>query len=380
MLARAPETLAVSGDLSLLDRAIETLPDRPAIFLIRPREGAAPYLARTNLLRRRLRRLLKDRPQPSKLLNLRGVAERIEYWLTGSQLEASLLIYDLARRHFPDSYLKILKLRMPPYVKIILGNPFPRSHITTRLTNSPAVFYGPFRNRSLADQFHGELLGLFQMRRCEADLTPSPDFPGCIYGEMNMCLRPCQQAVTGEEYASEIHRVTEFLSTDGKSLLGTVAAARDRFSAELDFEAAAQQHKRLEKIQQALKLRDELARDIAGLDGVAVTRSVAPNSVELWFVLQGCWQASRRLSFEVVEGKPAPLDHKLREIVADLAREAFPPRLAAHERQERLALLARWFYSSWREGEWLGFDGLDSVPYRKLVRAISRVAAESHAG
>jgi hypothetical protein len=43
------------------------------------------------------------------------------------------------------------------------------------------------------------------------------------------------------------------------------------------------------------------------------------------------------------------------------------------ERQEYLALLARWYYSSWRDGEWLAFDSYDDIPYRKLVNAVSRV-------
>lgn len=355
------------------DAAIEALENQRAVFLIWPRDGA-PYLAKTGQLRRRLLRLLRERAHTSKLLNLRGVATRIEYWLTGSQLESSLLHYALARRHFAENYLKLLKLRMPPYVKMIPGNPFPRSQVSTRLASAPALYYGPFRNRSMAEEFHNEFLGLFQMRRCEADLEPSPDFPGCIYGEMNMCLRPCQQVVSQQEYASEIRRVTAFLSSDGKSLLSTIAAARDRCSAELDFEEAARQHKRFEKIQQVLKLRDELARDIDRLHGVAVTRSIAPNSVELWFVLAGGWQSPRRLSFEVVEGKPASLDHKLHEIAANLT----PGKIAAHERQEQLALLARWFYSSWREGDWISFEDLANLPYRKLVRAVSRVAGEAH--
>ena len=44
------------------------------------------------------------------------------------------------------------------------------------------------------------------------------------------------------------------------------------------------------------------------------------------------------------------------------------------ERQEYLAILARWYYSSWRDGEWFAFDSLENLPYRKLVHAISRVA------
>jgi hypothetical protein len=44
------------------------------------------------------------------------------------------------------------------------------------------------------------------------------------------------------------------------------------------------------------------------------------------------------------------------------------------ERQESLALIARWYYSTWRDGEWLAFDDFSAIPYRKLVNAISRVA------
>ena len=41
------------------------------------------------------------RDRVSSVLNLRGVAERIEYWLTGSQLESSLLYLELAADPFP---------------------------------------------------------------------------------------------------------------------------------------------------------------------------------------------------------------------------------------------------------------------------------------
>jgi excinuclease ABC subunit C len=70
------------------------------------------------------------------------------------------------------------------------------------------------------------------------------------------------------------------------------------------------------------------------------------------------------------EGKAVSLDHKLRETIAALDT----PKRSMRERQEYLALLARWFYSSWRDGEWLPFESVEDVPYRKLVNAISRVA------
>jgi excinuclease UvrABC nuclease subunit len=162
----------------------------------------------------------------------------------------------------------------------------------------------------------------------------------------------------------------DFLRTGGRSLLEAIANSRDRLSEETMFEEAARQHKRFEKVQETLKLRDELACDVERLNGVAVTQSVAANAVELWFVRDGAWLGARRLDFEVQEGKPVSLDQKLRETFAAVE----PRALTAGERREYLALLARWYYSTWRDGEWLAFENYDEIPYRKLVNAVSRVA------
>jgi len=365
----AMTAIEVSEDLSGLDEAIAQVPNSPAVFLLWPREGD-PYLAKTTLLRRRLLRLLKTREKPSRLLNLRHAVRRIEYTLTGSTFESAILMYEQARHLFPKTYLEAVKLRMPTYVKLVMGNEFPRSQLTTHLGRGPALYYGPFRSRATAERFESQFLDLFQMRRCQEDLAPSPAHPGCIYGEMSMCLRPCQQVVGRDEYLHEVARVAEFLKTDGHSLLDTIGRARERYSEEMMFEEAARQHKRFEKVQEVLKLRDELAREVDGLHGVAITASAAPNAVELWIVREGYWQAGRRLSFEVQEGRPVSLDGKLREVFAGPAVRQLPTR----ERQEYLALLARWYYSSWREGEWLSIESFESLPYRKLVHAVSRVA------
>ena len=366
---QSPNNIEAGEDLAALDEAIAQVPNSPAVFLLWLREGD-PYLAKTTLLRRRLLRLLRERDKPSRLLNLRHTVCRIEYYLTGSAFESSIRMYELARRHFPNTYLDLLRLRMPTYVKLVLTNEFPRSQLTTHLGRAPALYCGPFRSRASAEKFESQFLDLFQMRRCQEDLAPSPDHPGCIYGEMGMCLRPCQQVVSRDEYLHEVGRVADFLKTDGRSLLDTISHTREQFSEELLFEEAARQHKRYEKVQDVLKLRDGLARDIDRLDGVALTPSAEPNAVSLWIVREGHWQLPQRLSFEVQEGRPVSLDGRLRQVLGGQTMR----RLAMRERQEHLALLARWFYSTWRDGEWLDIESFDNLPYRKLVHAVSRVA------
>jgi excinuclease ABC subunit C len=363
--------IEAGGDLAQLDAAIESLPNQPAVFVLWPKEGQ-PYLSKTGLLRRRLLRLLKEREKPSRMLNLRHTIARIEYRLTGSAFESGVVQYEQARRLFPENYLEVVKLRMPPYVKIILANEFPRSHITTHLTRTAGLYFGPFRSRASAERFEAQFLDLFQMRRCQEDLVPAPEHPGCIYGEMGMCLRPCQQVVGPAEYGAEVERVVEFLRTDGRSLVDAITHSRDRLSEEMMFEEAARQHKRLERVLDVLGLRDDLARDVDRLSGVAITRSLAPEAVEMWFVRDGNWHAPRRFTFDVPEGKAVSLDRKLRETFADLTAR----KLTVRERQEYLALLARWYYSSWRDGEWMALDTAE-LPFRKLVNAVHRVAKRS---
>ncbi len=359
----ARQTLEVAASL---DADLEAIPNRPAVFLVWAASGR-PYLARTGVLRRRLKRLLGPRESPGRLLHLRAVAVRVDYWLTASRLAAGLLHYDLARTHFPDDYDKQVKLRWPAYLKLLESNEFPRTTITTRLSGS-GLQIGPFPNRAAAEQFEQGVLDFFQVRRCQDDLAPSPSHPGCMYGEMNRCLRPCQQAVSPAEYGSEVRRLRAFLETNGQSLRDSVAQARDRLSEMLEFEEAARQQQRLVRIGQVLQLKDELATSLEHLNGVAVLPSAEAASVDLRFLLGGVWLPACEFSTAASAETMIPLDRRLKELAATL----IPAKVTARVRQEHLALLSRWYFSSWRDGEWLAFESLDRLPYRKLVNAISR--------
>src|ERR1700691_3702345 len=290
--------LAIPEDPTEFDRVLEALPNRQAVFLLWRGRGK-PYLARTNVLRKRLKRMLG---------NLRGTVQRIEYQFTGSRLAAQFLVLELARKYLGAGYRNDIRLRLPPYVKLILSNQFPRTQLTTHIGRARAVYFGPFRNRSTAARFESEFLDLFQLRRCQEDLDPRPDHPGCIYGEMGRCLRPCQQAVGIDEYRGEAERVAEFLRTGGKSLTGLAEGARERLSTEMDFEGAALMHQRYQRVQDVLGLRDEMARDVDRLNAIAIapapglSSSTAPDAVELGWLREGSWQGFSRIEFSPADG------------------------------------------------------------------------------
>lgn len=337
--------------------------NRPSVFLIHLDSGQ-PYLARTNQLKRRLTRLLGG----SKLLDLSKIAREIEIWYTPAKLEQWLVFYQLAKQYFPETYRKVVRLPSPSYVKLLLSNAFPRTLVTSRVAGKESVFYGPFRSRAEAERWEAEMLDFFQVRRCEEDLDPNPDHPGCMYGEMNQCLRPCQLVVSANEYASEVKRVEQFLETNGASLADAIGHARERASENLEFEEAARQHRRLEKLEALLRSASEITGNIRHTNGVSAVRHGA--GVDLWFLLEGVWADPVRLEMSTHSGES--MDRRLREVVA--AIEVRKP--ALKEREEHLALLARWYFSTWRDSDWLPFPSREEVPYRKLVRAISK--AMSH--
>jgi excinuclease ABC subunit C len=346
---------------------LESIPDRPAVFLLWAGQGA-PYLARTALLRRRLKRLISNRERLSSVLDLRGIVERIEYWPTGSQLESALIHLDLAKQHFPGDVERVTRLKPPVFLRLTLDNPFPRTMLTTRLGRG--LYYGPFASRTAAERFQNEMLDLFQLRRCEENLAPAPDHPGCIYGEMNKCLRPCQQVVSIEEYRHEAGRVEQFLRTEGASLQESAEVARDQASASMQFEEAEHMHQRLTRIEEVRSRAGDLARVLDRLAGVAVLPSAEPQTVELLFLAGGRWLVPRPFSLS----ETASMDKRLRELSEGISQGATPD---ISPDVDHLAVLVRWYGSSWRDGEWIGFDSLEKIPYRKIVNAVARVASRA---
>ncbi len=333
--------------------------------------GGVPHLGWTANLRRRLTRLLvrSSSPHDSLAMRIRQSVTSIECWATGSKLEASLLMYQLAKVYFPDDYPKRLRLRMPWFVGLTENDRFPRLTLVNRISRNSASLFGPFSNRESAERYEQELLGLFQIRRCTEVLAPHPEHPGCIYGEMKQCLRPCQCVVTEQEYASESKRVGEFLATNGRSAIAVLSAARDRACEGTDFEQAAQIHKRMEKVNGAAAARDEVIRQVQEFNGVALTRDVQPRHFRLWPMFNGFWQEPVSLHFSPQESHARSLDHELREqLSASLANAR-----CEGKRVEDLALFSRWYYSSWRDGHWFDFRSLSDLNYRRLVREISKM-------
>jgi hypothetical protein len=394
------------------------LPASAAVFALRGEpDGAEAYISKTANLRRRARRLLASAVQPPapsptpvspdasastlakpdvalRRLNLRHRVHWLEYTPTGSDFESGFLLYQLLRRQFPQAYEKRLRLRPAPLLRLILENRYPRLVVTARIGSlrGKSAYYGPFPTRAAAEKFSSDALDFFKVRRCTEELNPDPVFPGCIYSEMKMCLAPCFRGCTDEDYAAEVSRLEQFLSSGGRSLLHAVAAERERASQALEFEAAAAMHARFEKVQALMRELPEIVHRLDQLRGVVIQPSAQPGSVAL-FKIEGATildpitftpagtNPVAEASGPPNHPRPAELKIKTPHSIEARATEALastaPARAkSAQELMEHLSILKRWHYRSSKLGELFLADDKGELPMRRIVRGISRVLKE----
>jgi excinuclease ABC subunit C len=385
-----------------LPAVLDSLPPQPAVFVLHPHAAAAspsPYLARTQDLHRRLARLLSRPQKTSRMLNLREFTARIEYQPVGSSFEAQWLLYLLNRHYYPRQYRERLRLRPPALLKLNLSNRFPRCYPTRRLSEDGALYYGPYPTQVAAERFASEFLDFFKIRRCVEELDPDPAHPGCIYSQLKMCLAPCFAGCTDDEYQQEVQRVVEFLDAQGRPLLRSLEAERTEASEALEFEQAAKIHRRIEKVNEVLRQKSELVRNLCDLHAVVVQRGAEPKSINFFRVCGGEIRGPAALALDENVPTPIPLDKQLHGLLDSLLPHAVgaaperppgadsmpqssaePLRLRGHPASlppwDHLSLLARWYYSSFREGELVMLNPGQDIPHTRLIRICRKLLTD----
>ena len=378
------------------------LPAKPGVFLLEMADAsAAPYLAQTADIRRAAERLLREPEAGSKRLNLRSVAARIRYRVTGSKFERSFTLYDQTRALFPQRYRDRLRLRPPALLKVNLRNSYPRCYVTRRISADQGFYFGPFPSRKAADSFNEGVLDLFKIRRCQIKIRRDPTFPGCVYSEMKMCMAPCFGGCTKEEYDADVVSLVSMLDTRGAALVDPLETERDAASEALDFERAAGFHKRIENIKTALRPLPDVARRIDELDAVILQRGATEKAILVFPLVGGVLAEPVLLNFGELANEPRSAEAIFRQALQpettpaiseataeqanpqavelgagesmELMREAYGLREAPAELSEHLSLVTRWFFSKPREGEILFREG--EWPYRRILRACNRLLA-----
>jgi excinuclease ABC subunit C len=393
------------------DEILRSIPAQSGVFaLCGARAEDAPYLTHTTDLRRRMRRLLDPPESQSKRLNLREKVARIEYCLTGSRFESSLVLYDATAALFGHiEARRRLKLHTPYFLRITLHNEFPRVYATNKLSKRGlSEMYGPFPSRLAAERYCDAVLDLFKLRRCHEDLHPFPEHPGCVYGEMNKCIEPCKQACTTEQYSAETAAVKHFFDTRGENMIISIGLEREEASSAMKFERAAALHAQWQKVKSVQALADWLIRPVPKLRAVIVQHAspVAEHheDASLFLLEGGCLIGPERMSTLGVRAvreqtsvgsslfaqplmlQAVPLEGDVTDDPANSPEQRAIHAIAALTKRvdacsdiallsDHLSLFRRWYYrpEKQRYGEIFLPNDDGSWPIRRILRGAARM-------
>ena len=210
---------------------------------------------------------------------------------------------------------------------------------------------------------------------------------------MKMCLAPCFAGCTAEEYAREVSQVVEFLSSGGASLSQELTRERETASSELDFERAAAQHRRLEKVDAVRRGMPEFVRRLDRLDAVILERASEKNTIAAFLVRAGRIADPFLLRFDELASQPRSAEEILRGVLQPADGIAGGAVAKSDRRSSHRRIRRRWGRRSgargpsglsWRVGFMAGRAKVNSSaqkrrpdgwPYRRMLRACARLLA-----
>ncbi len=350
------------------------IPKGPGVYAFRNSKQIV-HLSWSAQLHTRIARLLSRTDAANRSLGsrMREAGFVLHCWPTSSRLESSLVMYEVLRSAGLVDFRKRLRLRQPWFVALTTRETFPRLSVVNRMPSGNEPVFGPFQFRDGAQRYADEVLGCFQIRRCADVLVPDPSHPGCMYGEIRQCLRPCQKAVTEAEYVAEVQRVYSFLSTNGDSDLRALSKARDEAARTLQFEEAADLHKTIAKLKEIGRQRDELVCDARSLSGIALTKGGTANSFRLWPMVNGLWHEPEEITVQE-DDTPEAVADRVQPSVSRLTTQDLE---LAGDAADHLAILVRWYHSSWRDGQWYPLGSGIKPSVRRISKAALRMLREN---
>lgn len=223
-----------------LQEKIRTLPTSPGVYLYKNALGEVIYVGKAKNLRARVRSYLLAASQANvKTGSLMREAVDLDYILVANEHEALALENNLIKQRKPRFNVLLRDDKTYPYVKLTLGERFPRVFVTRRLHKDGSAYYGPFFPGNLAYRIVELIHRSFLIPSCRVDLTRYHARP-CLQYYIKRCLGPCVEALTTPETYREAVRDAQMFLEGRSAELERSLEERMRQAAEAElFELAA---------------------------------------------------------------------------------------------------------------------------------------------
>ena len=229
---------------------IRTIPTEPGVYLYKNAEGEVIYVGKAKNLRSRVASYFHEgRWTDAKTGTLVREAVDVDYIVVANNKEALALENNLIKQRKPRFNILLRDDKTYPYVKLTLGERYPRVYVTRRLRKDGA-YYGPYFPANLAYRIVDLIHRHFLVPSCKVNSTRFHPRP-CLQYYIRRCLGPCvQDLTTPEAYQEAVRDVKLFLEGRQTDLVRSLRKRMDEAATDQEYERAAKYRDLISTVEQ----------------------------------------------------------------------------------------------------------------------------------
>ncbi len=278
-----------------LATTLANLPTGPGVYLMRGARGEVLYVGKAQNLRSRVRSYWQKglgAGGPGEVHRIREVIDQVadlEYTLTDSVSEALLLEANLIKRYQPRFNVRLKDDKSYPYIRITLGEDFPRIERTRKLHEDGSRYFGPYASASSVDEAMNLIRRLFPFRTCTLDIREGERAlrRPCLLYHIKRCQGPCIEAITRAAYRADIAQVELFLEGRQEQVVRSLAAEMAAAAEGLEFERAAGLRDKIRAVERTMEDQKMAAFARTEQDVLGLARAEGQAAVQLFAVRNG---------------------------------------------------------------------------------------------
>lgn len=223
-----------------LQEKIRSIPASPGVYLYKNSEGEVIYVGKAKSLRHRVSSYFHEgRVADAKTGTLLREAVDVDYIVVANNKEALALENHLIKQRKPRFNILLRDDKTYPYIKLTLGERYPRVYVTRRLRKDGSVYYGPYFPANLAYRIVDLIHRNFLVPSCYVDLNRYHPRP-CLQYYIGRCLGPCVEGLTTPAmYQEAVRDVKLFLDGRQSDLAKSLRERMARSADAQEFERAA---------------------------------------------------------------------------------------------------------------------------------------------
>ena len=266
--------------------------------------GKVLYVGKAIDLRSRVRSYFQAGRAHSARLDamVERVAE-IRTIIVRNESEALLLECNLIKQHKPPFNVRLKDDKKYPYLKVTLGEAFPRVIFTRKLIRDGGNYFGPFSNAGGLRDMIDLIRRTFPLRTCKfTDIGVNYHRP-CLQYHIKRCLAPCAVLQTKEEYDATVRDVMLFLEGRHGLLVDRLKREMEFASEHLAFEYAARLRDRINDLKRVMARQEVVWKSQIDMDLIAAAHGQGVSCLEVFFVRGGKLFGQEHFIVEGTEGR-----------------------------------------------------------------------------